>query len=258
VQIRLIQFLYDTKAFGQELNCQEAGSHAGCVLCNSGKGITRKTLSKVTYPGYASQLTLNNYLRFIGVSEKPYPDNFYSATEDEILNTQILRKSVIKKEQKKITDQMKLGKKVFDNLKQPVISKILVRGEHRLKIKNLEAGKHTSFIAALVNVNEPYDWEHWNNQTTTNEIHHYKNLREEICFTHCMTEEKKRTLTNNEMFKSWGIEAERTITVCNGVKGYWPFYRLPYADIECINFDPMHCLKGIFSNYIDIFKGIIN
>lgn len=81
IQARTIQYCYDTKALGKELNVQEAGSLAGCPLCKSGKGVRRETLEKVCYNDLRNVLPMEHILRYSGSSRACCPSNYYVLKE---------------------------------------------------------------------------------------------------------------------------------------------------------------------------------
>lgn len=85
VQVRCISHIWDTKALGKQLHCQEVGSKVGCPLCTNMQGVSKIELSKVVYKGHRQALAMDHFLRTRGHSTQCCPprsrDHFNNAEE---------------------------------------------------------------------------------------------------------------------------------------------------------------------------------
>jgi len=91
IQMRIVMHLFDTKAMESALKIETSTNLSGCNLCSDGiRGIHRKRLHKVCFPGHRQYLPRNNYLRYYGQSGNVYQRNYYTDKENEIVQTDTL------------------------------------------------------------------------------------------------------------------------------------------------------------------------
>lgn len=93
VQARVIVHRLDTIALQKVAKVQGVGSNAGCALCNTLVGVSRKAdnhpFKRVIYFGYRRLLPINHWLRFCGMSKQCCPSGYY---EGGVYNWNVLKK----------------------------------------------------------------------------------------------------------------------------------------------------------------------
>jgi hypothetical protein len=267
VQVRLIQHCLDTKAMGKQLNTHEANSLAGCPSCNDLPGSSRHTsFHKVVYSGFRILLPKKNILRVIGRSKLCCPPGFYglSCTEDELekhRNNNIGAYNAYSANLKKIQENLKVNfiaanKQRLMKRKQYIISCIPNSEEDNLSMQN--------FYLDETPTDEPfYQWFHSQQDDTINPYHHSK-FSGNMYFVHCdLRPVRDLTRRTQAEFAFDGMLADRLSNRIpikdrhvNGVKGSWPFTKLPYANVKKQHcYDGFHCLFGIAKHIVSLTKG---
>jgi hypothetical protein len=265
VQVRLIQHCLDTKAVGKQLNVHETNSVIGCPLCRDLPGSYRNELEKCVYSGVRYLLPHDNWSRFAGRTRVCCPPWFYGTCADNAvkhksdnieaynayseLDLKLLNDNLLKTGNFDTPYQQRLMKS--DNLKSCVPNS----DDNNLRIIQFNSAKSAK-----------YQWYHNKIDVDDDKNPYFHgSFSGQLYFVHCdirpQVDLKRRT---QDEFDSDGVRAEELSKLriplknrhVNGIKGRWPFSRLPYANIKYdMCFDSFHCIFGMCRHFIQILKG---
>lgn len=245
IQARTIQYCYDTKALGKELNVQEAGSLAGCPLCVSGKGTRRDTLEKVCYySDLRNILPMNHILRYSGSSRACCPPNYYTMKES-LLAVEIATGAAdvhcLQHEYYKIMSQNR---------------GVLAKVPRYLDPSCGPCDNHMPVSwfqdhAPVLSNPKSYVWFH-------TAPYSFSDFKDVLWYEHCdlrnCIPSARKTMAAFVELGNKAVEQKKPV---DGVKGAWFASVLPASDVERdVCFDPFHCLKLVVSWLIGLIKGI--
>ncbi len=107
LQARIMVHCLDTRALEKVAHVQTAGANAGCMLCNTMVGVSRKWnnyFDRVVYFGYRRLLPDNHWLRYCGMSKSCCPKGYYDNNLDcmqRLIKTLKVKQEEDKKERAK-------------------------------------------------------------------------------------------------------------------------------------------------------------
>jgi hypothetical protein len=262
VQVRLIQHCVDTKALGHVLKVQEAGSCAGCPFCktsNIGRGTKRLVIDKVVYPGHRILLPNTHVFRFYGKSQVCCPPSYYA--QESMFN--IVLES-IRKNKKNLFHAQCLqmdSKNNSDNVvasSETLLDDLIYSGSCEIEgISDKDYLRNAKITNQFYkSTKEPYCWFHEN--------FHHTQFREYIQFINCdLRMQISNDRKSNEQYLREGEEAQEQNRIkktkkeveVNGVKGVWPYDKIPDVDFEFdVCFDPFHSIMNLAKHTLDLIK----
>jgi len=234
IQGRLIHHFLDTKALGQELNVQEANSHAGCPLCLHGRGFSRIGLNAVTYGNYRQFLSDTHFLRKLGNSMQCCPKEYWSNSKNIVSSTTTTR-----------FNQIKLN---LNDLPRSLNFKFkIVPCSNNYTEEAIDYFRRAGNLANSL----PYDWYHDEIQFSKNDFKEYLHYAHALISKQVDFSRKTQIAFQKDGFNV--IASGGRIKVSNGVKGVWPFSNICNVE-KHVEFDPFHSVSGVCLRYLKILS----
>jgi hypothetical protein len=231
LQARLIMHSMDGKAIEDFLKVQGSNSKSGCPFCRSLPGTSRSLIKRTFMLDHRHLLDSQHFLRSVGQSGLCCPKEFYTVNDISQWEGEVTGISNPNFQPK--INRSDFEGRICDNNPRPIVS-------------------------FLKQSRKTFIWHH-DDSTIPSWSDAKKAFSECLYYPHCNYKQyKKYSRVSNQQYLNDGIsylEGQQALAAhpkhVNGVRGLWPFARLPYTDISImVCWDPFHVIANIAKNIL--------